>query len=142
MLPLGESFTLDGCGSSFETEAFCNLVDTSAFELVWIFDGDIIGTGETLLVNTGNGTPFGTTGGYNVTLEVRYDGSIGDDRFFDFVTGGSLFLPGDINLTSSDTALIRLIATVPEPSSLFLLAPGLAFVAARQRRRKKALNSK
>jgi hypothetical protein len=136
-IALGESFELDGCGSTFETVAFCDLVETGAFELTWIMGDEILGTGETLLVNTGGGTSFDQSGGYNITLQVRYDGSIGDNQFVNMVTGGSLFLPGDFILTSVDSAFIRLVATVPEPGSLFLLVPGLAYVVSRQRRRRK-----
>lgn len=134
---LGEDFTLDGCASTFEGEALCNLTDTSEFELVWLLGGSEIGTGSSLLVQTGSGTLFDQTGNYQVTLQVRYDGSLlGSGEFVNLISGGNLFLPGDVILTSLDTAIIR-VFSVPEPAGLLLLAPGLAFIARRERKRRK-----
>ena len=98
-------------------------------------DGETLGTGQTLLVNTGDGTQFDSRGNYQVTLQVRYDGNIGNDQSVNFVTGGSLFLPGDFVLTSVDNAILTLYS-VPEPYGLLLLAPGLAFIARRQRKKR------
>ena len=144
--PLGSDFTLDGCASEFQDQLFCQLVDTGAFELSWILlgpDGNnvVLGTGDRLLVQSGENTLLTEAGtNYNVQLTVRYDGNLGNDRFVNFVTGGNLFLPGDFILTSVDTAVLRL-TTVPEPSSLLLLAPGLVYVARRQSKKKKKAKS-
>ncbi len=144
--PLGSDFTLDGCASEFQDQLFCQLVDTGAFELSWILlgpDGNnvVLGTGDRLLVQSGENTLLTEARtNYNVQLTVRYDGNLGNDRFVNFVTGGNLFLPGDFILTSVDTAVLRL-TTVPEPSSLLLLAPGLVYVARRQSKKKKKTKS-
>ncbi|MCK0070452.1 hypothetical protein [Kordiimonas laminariae] len=135
---LGEDFLLDGCGSTFESELVCSLTDSSDFEMVWILDGQEIGTGSQLTVQTGEGTLFDETGNVNITIQVRYDGRLLDDgEVLNIITGGSVFLPGDIIFTSLDTAIISIVAAVPEPGALFLLAPALAYGVRRQRKKKK-----
>ncbi|WP_374763772.1 hypothetical protein [Yunchengibacter salinarum] len=136
-IPLGEDFTLDGCGSTFADEAICSLTDTTEFELEWLLDGVSLGTGETLLVQTGEGTLFPTTGDFEVTLQVRFDGSIiSGDNLVNLAGGGTLLLPGDLRLTSvPSTATIRIVAaSVPEPAGLLVMLPGLAWLAYRRRR--------
>ena len=137
---LGEDFLLDGCGSTFEGELLCSLTSTEEFEIVWILNGAEIGTGEQLLVQTGAGTDFDTTDSVSVSTQIRYDGRLLENgEIINILTGGSLFLPGDIILTSLDTAFIR-IYSVAEPSAAFLLAPGLFYLARRERRRRKPKN--
>ena len=94
--------------------------------------------GQTVLLNSGEGTLFETAGDYNVTLQIRYDGILlGSDELVNLLTGGTILLPGDIILTSLDTAIISIVtATVPEPIAAIVLAPGLFFMVRRQRRRK------
>jgi len=88
-------------------------------------------------VQTGQGTPFDATGNYLVTLRVRYDGSLlGNGEFVNLISGGRLFLPGDFILTSLDTAVIRVVS-VPEPAGFLLLAPGLVYLARRERKKRK-----
>ena len=138
---LGEDFLLDGCGSTFESELFCSLTDFEEFDIVWILDGEEIGTGDQLLVRTGEGEPFDSVGNIAITAVVRYDGRILEQgEEVNVLTGGVLgdqtLLPGDIVLTSLDTAIITIL-TVPEPGAFFLLAPGLWYLTRRERRRKK-----
>ena len=134
---LGEDFLLDGCGSTFEGELLCSLTSTNEFEIVWILNGEEMGTGEQLLVQTGSGTNFDNTGDISISTRLRYDGRLLENgEIINVLTGGSLFLPGDIILTSLDTAFIR-IYSVAEPGAAFLLAPGLFYLARRERRRRK-----
>ncbi|RMB08929.1 hypothetical protein [Eilatimonas milleporae] len=139
-VPLGEDFTLDGCASTFADEVLCDLTDTSGFVLEWLLDGELLGTGELLLVQgTGDGTAFPAMGQYEVTLRVRYDGSLfGEDgEFVDLLSGGRVFLPGDLVISSlEDTAIINVVAAIPEPAGALILAPGVAYMAFRERRRK------
>ena len=138
---LGEDFLLDGCGSTFEEEFVCSLTDTSEFEIVWILNGEEIGTGQQLLVQTGEGTRFDQEGNVNISSVIRFDGRLlenGEIININSQNGGTLFLPGDIILTSLDTAIIN-IYTVPEPEAFFLLVPGLILLARRERRRKKRI---
>lgn len=121
----------------------CSLGDSSDFEIVWLLGDTELGTGTQLTIQTGDGTLFDSTqDNITFTAAVRYDGvllangavlNIGSSD-----GSGGPFFPGDIILTSLDTALISIIAApVSEPGALFLLAPGLVYMANRERRRRR-----
>lgn len=138
-IPLGEDFTVDGCGSSLNGVSACSLTNTGAVELVWLLDGEEIGTGDTLVVQTGEGTPFNLTGEYEITLELRYTGEgIGPDGLtITLEDGTTIFLPGDLSLVSIDTAVIQIIAPIPEPETIALLMTALLMVGWMHRRRRR-----
>ncbi|WND02614.1 hypothetical protein QGN29_13765 [Temperatibacter marinus] len=134
---LGEDFTLDGCGSTFQGVSVCSLTDTDTIELVWLLDGEEIGTGDTLVVLTGEGTLFPTDGSFEVTLEVVYTGQSGDGVTITLDDGTTVFLPGDISLTSTDTAIIQIVAPIPEPGTVGLILSALAMMGYMHIRRRK-----
>lgn len=113
------------------------------------FSGSDVLNGLTLLASTGAGTAFATAGNYviglwvemrsseewqgqdvSVTLPnglVRYPG--GDDWLMD---------DGTTNYSFSLTSVTVNAAPVPEPASALLLLGGMAFMARRERKRRKA----
>ncbi len=115
------------------------MTDLEEFDLVWMLGDTTLGSGQTLNLTSGLGTNFGTTGDYEVTLRIRYDGRLLENgEIITLPTGVSSrwYAPGDLILTSLDTAIISIIA-VPEPAGFLLLAPGLMYVARRERKKKK-----
>lgn len=139
-IPLGEDFTLDGCGSTLGGVSTCSLTSTGSLELVWVMNGEVIGTGDTLVVQTGEGTPFDAEGIYEVTLQAQYNGeAIGPDGVtITLDDGTTIFLPGDLSLVSLDTAIIQIIAPIPEPGAVAMMATVLAFTwLFHQRRRRR-----
>jgi len=138
-VPLGEDFSLNACGTTLNDIAICDLANTEGFELLWILDGEVIGTGTEVLLNTGSGTFFDSAGDQEVTLQVRFDGEFlgPDGGELGIIGGGSIFLPGDIIITSLDTAVISLFIDVPEPAGLAILGGGLLLLRRREKRRKR-----
>jgi len=140
---LGEDFTLDGCGTTFEAELYCQLTDFEDFDLVWMYGDVELGRGQTLPLTTGTGI-FGAVGNYEVTLRFFYDGRLLENGDVLTVPGGTIsnwYAPGDLIFTSLDTAIIRIIS-VPEPMGLLLLAPGLVYVARREKKKRQERQAK
>lgn len=138
-LMLGDEFTLDGCGSTFEAQLYCELTDLEEFDLVWMLGDTQIGMGRSLDLTAGLGL-FDHTGEYTVTLRWLYNGRLLSDSDVITVPTGinnNWYSPGDLIFTSLDTAIIRIISVpVPEPAGFLLLAPGLIYVARREKKKK------
>ena len=147
---LGNDIVLTGCGSDFEGVSVCSLTSTGDFTLVWLLGDTQLGTGTSLTIETGSGANvlagFDTAKtNIEITIRLLYNGNLLidnariDSANINFASSNYRFFDGDIILTSLDTAIISIItaASVPEPGSLFLLAPGLVYVANRQRRKRK-----
>ncbi|WP_417452186.1 hypothetical protein [Kordiimonas sp.] len=138
-IPLGEDFTLNGCGTTFEAELYCQLTDLDEFDLQWVLGDTILGEGQSLSLTSGLGTNFGATGSYEVTLRILYNGRVLENG--EIITVGSgissqWYAPGDLILTSLDTAIIQIIS-VPAPAGFLLLAPGLVYVTRRERKKRR-----
>jgi hypothetical protein len=105
-------------------------------------------TNAVLTVATGAGSFFNSVGTYIIGLYVAgsdwvstpsgYWGDFGGDNPYSF--NDAFYNNGDLNggtAYSSNFEITAPVVTVPEPESLFLLLPGLALMALRERRRRR-----
>lgn len=165
-IALGDSLTLDGCGSVFDydqtigstgtTVSLCNgTTDLGLFDFTWIVYDLLAGGAAIGTIAENSINPVMTTGGigdiitaagtYILSLNVSISPSSTTFALPDGNTGSAnpTFFSGNPD-SNSDTAFQPLHlaltvnpATVPEPSAALLLIPGLIYMARRQRRLKR-----
>ncbi|MEX0298035.1 MAG: PEP-CTERM sorting domain-containing protein [Kordiimonas sp.] len=112
------------------------------------FSGTDVLNGLTLLASTGAGTAFATAGNYVIGLwvEMTSSSSWGADDVTVTLPGGIVRYTGSDSWLMSDgttnysfnlTSVTVNAAPVPEPASAILLLTGMAYIARRERKRKK-----
>ena len=162
---LGDSVSLDACGSTFhradgssESYSLCDLSNLQNFTLGWIgvdanntsnyevlswFEGSNVANGFQTTINTGAGTFFSQAGSYLIGLYVAVAG----DVYVPLPYGGYGATGNDTELTydgSTNTSLgytnfaVNAAASVPEPAAALMLLPAFVLVARRERRRRRA----
>lgn len=156
-IALGESVSLDGCGSVFDTNPDHNVTGTTTtlcngvtnltpFDFTWtVYDSgfNLLGyvDGVTSLMTTGGvGDVITAAGTYFLSLNVTLSPTSATFALPGGNTGG--FQPSPLNVSpNSDTAfsgvaLIVTPAAVPEPAAALLLLPAVVYMARRQRKRR------
>jgi hypothetical protein len=157
---LGDSITLDACGSTFhradgssQSYSICDISNLQSFTLAWIgvsgndyqvlssFEGNNVANGLQTTVSTGAGTFFGEVGNYMIGLYVAVAGN----TYVPLPYGGYGATGNDNELSydgSTNTSLgysnftINAASSVPEPAAALMLLPALVVFARRERRRR------
>ncbi|NVJ98327.1 MAG: hypothetical protein HWE25_09250 [Alphaproteobacteria bacterium] len=163
-ISLGESFSLDACGSTFhradgssESYSLCQLSDLTEFSLSWLawhdgdyswlgsYSGGSASDGLSVATATGDGTFFNEIGTYYVGLYVKAD----NNSYVPLPGGGwgatggdgGLAYDGSTNYSFawSSSFQVTEAMNVPEPIGALLLLPGFVYIARRERKRKQAV---
>jgi hypothetical protein len=147
-----------GRGSQVMEYSLCELSDLTDFTLTWrafennkgwydlapTFSGSNAENGLEFSVSTGTGTFFDAVGTYMISLYVTVSNSdwiILPNRAGWAYTGYGQNDNYDITDYNGESLVFTSapVVTVPEPESLFLLIPGLALMALRERRRRRKI---
>ena len=165
---LGDSVSLDACGSTFhradgssQSYSICDLSNLQNFTLGWVgvdanntnnyqilswFEGSNVANGFQTTISTGAGTFFSQTGNYLIGLYVAVAG----DVYVPLPYGSYGATGNDTQLAydgSTNTSLgytnfeINAAASVPEPAGALMLLPAFVLVARRERRRRQAVKA-
>lgn len=124
--------------------------DSADWTTIQSFTGADVLAGATMVAATGTGTAFATAGTYVVGLWVEMTSSqyyLGQDVSVT-LPGGIIRYPGgdgwltnvgNSNYSFSLSSVTLTAAPVPEPLSALLLTGGLAYIARRERKRRKSV---
>ncbi|WP_020399311.1 hypothetical protein [Kordiimonas gwangyangensis] len=162
---LGDSVSLDACGSTFhradgnsQSYSICDLSNLQNFTLGWIgvdadntsnyqilswFEGSNVTNGLQTTISTGAGTFFSQAGNYLIGLYVAVAGNV----YVPLPYGSYGATGNDTELTydgSTNTSLgytnftVNAATSVPEPAAALMLLPAFVLVARRERRRRQS----
>lgn len=152
-ISLGSDIVLDACGSSFAGYSLCDLPSTNKFGIEWFilrrntqynydewlaqytYHQSQVEPNLQKTIGTGSGTVIDTAGTYFIGLHVI---SYGDTIALPgggYAWGGASDWKWSGYFTVSE-APVTPPSPVPEPLAAFLLLPGFALLARRERRRR------